>query len=340
MRNPNSRTRAVSRSMIRPALAAERRDLEWVIFVLLAVGLLALAAAPAHGFGPYRKSDLPANELGAHGAMAMAAQQKMLDHLLPARDVTKPPPQIDPEMWGLIVPKDNELTPERVALGRRLYFETRLSADGTVACATCHDVTRGFTDERPTSEGIARSDRQAQRADHPERVVLPYAVLGRRVPTLEEQAKLPIINPIEMGQPDEQAVSQRSPTIPSIRRHSSRPMGAHRTSTTGRAIASFERTLVFLDAPFDRFLAGDTERRSPRRRQGGLGAVQRQGALRELPPDQPARTRSAPTTAFTTSASRRAIRTSRHSPRRRSRRWHARRVARSRLDRLASQTDL
>jgi len=40
------------------------------------------------------------------------------------------------------------------ALGKKLFFETRLSADGTVSCATCHDVTRGFTDQRPTSEGI------------------------------------------------------------------------------------------------------------------------------------------------------------------------------------------
>jgi cytochrome c peroxidase len=89
-----------------------------------------------------------------HGALAMDQQLSQLEKLLPLYDVTKPPPFIDPAIWAVIVPKDNAMIQERVAHGRKLYFDTRLSKDGTVACATCHDVSRGFTDQRPVSEGI------------------------------------------------------------------------------------------------------------------------------------------------------------------------------------------
>src|SRR6266849_1897226 len=52
------------------------------------------------------------------------------------------------------IPPDNPQTPEKIALGQKLFFDGRLSADGTVACSTCHDPARAFTDGRPTSVGI------------------------------------------------------------------------------------------------------------------------------------------------------------------------------------------
>jgi cytochrome c peroxidase len=91
---------------------------------------------------------------GPHGAATMDYQQKALDRIMAKADVTKPPAGMDPVIWNAFIPKDNKVTPERVALGRKLYFDLRLSRDGTVACATCHDVTRGFTDQNKTSEGI------------------------------------------------------------------------------------------------------------------------------------------------------------------------------------------
>ena len=101
---------------------------------------------------------------GPHGALAMSQQQTVLEDLLPAYDVTQPPPGVDPGIWQqLVIPEDNKMTPERVALGKKLYFDTRLSKDGTVACATCHDVSRGFTDQRPVSEGIGDSSASATR---------------------------------------------------------------------------------------------------------------------------------------------------------------------------------
>lgn len=58
------------------------------------------------------------------------------------------------ELTRTVTPPDNPQTPEKIALGEKLFFEGRLSADGSVACATCHDPARAFTDGRPTSVGI------------------------------------------------------------------------------------------------------------------------------------------------------------------------------------------
>ena len=62
------------------------------------------------------------------------------------------------------IPPDNPQTPEKIALGQKLFFDGRLSADGSVACSTCHDPARAFTDGRPTSVGIeGRVDRKSTR---------------------------------------------------------------------------------------------------------------------------------------------------------------------------------
>src|SRR5687768_12771529 len=82
---------------------------------------------------------------GPHGAAKPEAQMAALDKLLGGRDPLKPPPNVDGEVWLASIPKDNPINAERIALGRKLYFETALSLDGTVACATCHDVSRSFT---------------------------------------------------------------------------------------------------------------------------------------------------------------------------------------------------
>jgi len=140
-----------------------------------------------------------------HGAQPFARQEKTLDALVkPSVDA---PAGIDPAFWRALVPKDNAMTPERIALGKKLYFDPRLSKDGTVACATCHDVSRGFTDRRGTSEGIGD---QLGRRNAP--TTLNAAFLSSqfwdgRAAHLEDQAKLPIINSIEMGQPDGKAVT-------------------------------------------------------------------------------------------------------------------------------------
>ncbi len=194
-----------------------------------------------------------------HGAMAMAKQQAAID-----RATTPLPPNggapagIDPAYWKAIVPADNAQNDARVALGRKLYFDPRLSKDGTVACATCHDVSRGFTDRRGTSEGIGDKLGQRNAPTTMNAFLFSSQFWDGRAATLEEQAKLPITNPIEMGMPDDKAVMAPIGKDPEYARMFQAAYGRAPTfDDVGRAIAAFERTLVFLDAPFDRFLAGD-----------------------------------------------------------------------------------
>jgi cytochrome c peroxidase len=90
-------------------------------------------------------------------------------------------------------------TPARVALGQKLFFEPRLSADGTVACASCHDPARAFTDGRPTSVGIQGRVGQRNAQTILNALYNKHQFWDGRVTTLEQQAALPITNPFEMG---------------------------------------------------------------------------------------------------------------------------------------------
>ena len=195
---------------------------------------------------------------GPHGAAAMDVQQRELDRLLPAGDVTQAPAGLDPAVWAAFVPTDNAMTPARVALGRKLYFDPRLSKDGTVACATCHDVTRGFTDQRKTSEGIKDQLGQRNAPTVLNTALLETAFLDGRSPSLDHQAKQPIVNPIEMGMPDGEAAAKAIAGDPDYQKAFQEAYGRPvNYEDIGRAIGAFERTLIFLDSPFRRFLEGD-----------------------------------------------------------------------------------
>ena len=202
-----------------------------------------------------------------HGAMAIPAQEQRLDKLV-TRFAT--PPGIDPVAWATIyMIAGNETTPDRIALGRKLYFDTRLSKDGTLACATCHDVSRGFTDHRSVSEGIGDHLGKRSAPTTMNAALMQSQFWDGRAPSLEEQAKLPILNPIEMGHPDAagaMAALSADPAYPGLfqKAYGSAP----NYDDLGRAIASFERTLIFLQAPFDRFAAGDNEAMSPAAQRG------------------------------------------------------------------------
>jgi cytochrome c peroxidase len=193
-----------------------------------------------------------------HGALAMGDQQARLAPWIAGAAPGAVPAGVDPAYFALLVPADNAATAERVALGRKLYFDPRLSRDGTVSCATCHDVSRGFTDRRSTSEGIG--DRLGRRNAPTTLNALFYTsqFWDGRAAALEDQAKLPIVNPIEMGQTDGKAAVAAIAGDAEYPRAFQAAYGrAPSYDDLGRAIAAFERTLVFLSAPFDRFARGD-----------------------------------------------------------------------------------
>jgi cytochrome c peroxidase len=206
---------------------------------------------------------------GDHGEATMEHQISELDKLLPARNLRETPPGFDPIVWEAFIPMDNALTIERVKLGHKLYFEKRLSADGTVACATCHDVTRGFTDQLAVSEGIKDQNGRRNAPTTLNVALLQTLFLDGRSPTLEHQARLPIVNPIEMGMSDgaaaANAIGKDAEYQAAFRKAYGRQVNYE---DIGRAIAAFERTLIFVDSPFRRFLAGDDRAISAKAKQG------------------------------------------------------------------------
>jgi cytochrome c peroxidase len=211
---------------------------------------VALAAGLAHAQGAK----------APHGALAMGEQEKRLDALKPGSPTGAAPARVNAGVWAATIPADNAMNAERVALGRKLYFDTRLSADGTVACATCHDVSRGLTDQRPVSEGIGGKLGRRNAPTTLNAMFFTSQFWDGRAATLEEQAKLPIVNPIEMGMPNGDAAAAKIAGDAEYQKlFQAAYSRAPNYDDIGRAIAAFERTLVFLDAPFDRWSDGDSK---------------------------------------------------------------------------------
>jgi cytochrome c peroxidase len=156
------------------------------------------------------------------------------------------------------IPADNPQTPQKIALGEKLFFDGRLSADGTVACSTCHDPARAFTDGKPVSIGIKGRAGQRNAPTVLNTLYNKTQFWDGRAKTLEEQAALPIANPSEMGQPDLDAAVKQIAAIneyqQAFRQIFGRPPNG---PDLVRAIASYERTQVLFDSPFDHFIAGD-----------------------------------------------------------------------------------
>jgi cytochrome c peroxidase len=212
------------------------------------------------GGGYERPDGGPVRETVANGTSRQAAEK--------APPIPKAGPLAKPrslqqvgvpaELTRTVIPHDNPQTPEKIALGQELFFDGRLSADGTVACATCHDPARAFTDGRPVSIGIHGRAGQRNAPTILNALYNKAQFWDGRVSTLEEQAALVIINPSEMGQPKlDAAVAE----IAGIEEYKQAFQKAFGRPVNGpdllRALAAYERSLVSFDSPFDHFIAGD-----------------------------------------------------------------------------------
>jgi cytochrome c peroxidase len=150
------------------------------------------------------------------------------------------------------------LTPARAALGQKLFFEPRLSGDGTVACATCHDPDRAFTDGRPVSVGIHGRVGQRNAPTVLNALDNKMQFWDGRVSTLEQQAALPITNPFEMGSVSIGDAVSRIGTDKDYQIQFVQAFGRGvNEQDMLSAIADYERTLVSFDSPFDHFIAGE-----------------------------------------------------------------------------------
>ena len=156
------------------------------------------------------------------------------------------------------VPADNPQSPEKIALGEKLFFDGRLSVDGTVACSTCHDPALAFTDGRPVSIGVKGRAGQRNSPTILNALYNNAQFWDGRAKTLEEQAALPIINPSEMGQASLDAAVAQIAALPAYEQPFRHVFGRPINGTDlARAIASYERTQFSFDSPFDHYMAGD-----------------------------------------------------------------------------------
>ena len=181
------------------------------------------------------------------------------------------PRGVSPVLYEIAVPPGAEPTPEKVALGDKLFNEKRVSVNDRVACATCHDPAKGFVDHKPLAEGVAAPEQRTQRNSPTVLNAMFNATQfwDGRAPTLEEQAKLPILNPIEMGQKSPDDVMNKLRAIPEYRNAFQQVFGHDATyDDLAAAIAAFERTQYAGDSPFDRFVAGDDKAIDPSAKRG------------------------------------------------------------------------
>jgi cytochrome c peroxidase len=151
-------------------------------------------------------------------------------------------------------------TPERVRLGRWLFYDTRLSADGTISCATCHRPENAFSEPTPVSTGIdgQKGTRKAPSFVNLAWTLYPHFFWDGRASSLEDQALGPIDNPIEMGNTHD-AMLHTLQEVPGYARYFGEAFGTPEITAprVAKAIADYERTRMSGNSPWDRWRDGD-----------------------------------------------------------------------------------
>ncbi|MCG8013410.1 MAG: cytochrome-c peroxidase, partial [Candidatus Thiodiazotropha weberae] len=170
-----------------------------------------------------------------------------------------------PYVWQTLpdqapAPENNPMTTEKIVLGKRLFFDKNLSRDRTLSCSSCHDVIGGSGDDGlPTSLGINNQLGGRNAPTVWNAAFQSVLFWDGRAASLEEQAKGPLINPIEMGMPSWDEVVQRVLDDKTYIPLFADAFGADTVIDIERiaeAIASYERTLITPDTPYDRFVRG------------------------------------------------------------------------------------
>jgi len=154
----------------------------------------------------------------------------------------------------LPVPEDNPITADKATLGRRPFFEPALSRDGKVSCATCHDPDHAFTDDKPLAIGVFGKKGTRRVPSIVNRGYGRAFFWDGRIPTLEEQVLQPIQNPLEMDLTIPQALDAVAKTgkYPPLEERA-----------LSHALATYVRTILTGDSPYDLYIAGDRNALSP-----------------------------------------------------------------------------
>jgi cytochrome c peroxidase len=171
-------------------------------------------------------------------------------------------------------PEANPQTPEKVALGEKLFNDKRFSSTGEVSCATCHDEKKAFTDSPlKVSEGIRKLTGTRNAPTIINSVYFEKLFWDGRSPDLEDQALHPFINPVEMGLKDHQPILEILRTdaeyVEAFKKVFGKTGSAITMKEVTQAIAAFERTLVSGNSPFDRwYFGGEEDALAPAQKRG------------------------------------------------------------------------
>jgi cytochrome c peroxidase len=187
--------------------------------------------------------------------------------------VDEPPPVplgLPPVFW----PEDNDYSKAKADLGRLLYYDTRLSSDNSVSCASCHEPAKAFTDQLPVSLGISKQKGGRNAPTVINRAFSTAQFWDGRAASLEEQAKGPIANPLEMTA-DKQADAAHDAAVGRLRKIAGYVVLFQKAfpevkapadltlDHVAKAIATYERTVYSGNSPYDRYKAGDPKALAP-----------------------------------------------------------------------------
>lgn len=173
--------------------------------------------------------------------------------------------------------KENPITPQKVALGKRLYLDPQLSTNGKISCNSCHNLKTFGVDNEPTSPG--HDGRRGGRNSPTSFNAALHATQfwDGRAANVEKQALGPILNPIEMGMPSEAAVIERLKKDKTYPTEFAAAFPGEKDPMTyanvGNAIGAFERTLI-TPSRFDEFLKGKDNALTPEEKKGAQLFVQ------------------------------------------------------------------
>lgn len=158
---------------------------------------------------------------------------------------------------SLPTPKDNAMSEAKVALGKQLYFDKRLSIDNTVSCASCHDPAQGWSNGERFATGVEGQQGGRNAPTIINSAYQHFQFWDGRAIQLEGQALGPIENPIEMAMPLDKLIPKLN-EIEGYRKQFQAVFGTPATpEAIAKSIAAFERTVLSGNAPYDRFKAGD-----------------------------------------------------------------------------------
>lgn len=166
---------------------------------------------------------------------------------------------LDASLWRKRIPASNPMSSRKVELGRALFFDKRLSRDGSVSCAVCHDPARAFTDSNVIAEGVGAKKGTRNSPTILNSVFSELLFWDGRALSLEDQVTHPLVSSFEMGMETEQDLVRRISSIAEYGRQFRDVFKAEgiTMSTIAKAIAAYERTLLSGNSPFDRFITGN-----------------------------------------------------------------------------------